>query len=204
MYKRQPHAEPEVEVRVDNLPKQPEKPTQPGETDFQEWMKKVMEGLNNKLDDNNKNIESMKEDNRTLREDSLKNMETINRKMDDGQKNMESLNKNMESLKEDNRDMNKNFESLKAGVHARLDDHNKNFELLKEDLNKKIDDTNRSVDALNNKIDYSNRALKEELNTTLKDISKKMDEMNKKYTEELGQIIRGEVRNDNNLSLIHI
>ena len=56
------------------------------------------------------------------------------------------------------------------------------------------------MDALNNKIDDSNRALKEELNTTLKDISKKMDEMNKKYTEELGQIIRGELR----LSLIHI
>ena len=54
------------------------------------------------------------------------------------------------------------------------------------------------MDMLNNKIDDSSRALREELNTTLNKISQKMDEMNKKYTEELGQTTRGELRNDSN------
>ena len=58
-------------------------------------------------------MESLKEDNRTLKEDSLKN-----------NKNMEALkedlNKNIESMKEDHLDLNRNMESLKEDLHTCL------------------------------------------------------------------------------------
>ena len=58
---QQPMEEPEV-ITQENPPEpsQPEQTTSIGEPAFQEWMRKVMEGLNNKLDDNNKTMESMK------------------------------------------------------------------------------------------------------------------------------------------------
>ena len=55
--------EPEVMIQeIPPEPRQPEQTTSPGELAFHEWMRKVMEGLNNKLDDNNKTMESMKTD----------------------------------------------------------------------------------------------------------------------------------------------
>ena len=61
-------------------PKQPEKTTQTGMADFQEWLKNMMEATN-------KNIESLKEDsqknNESLKEDIKKNNELLNQKLDD-------------------------------------------------------------------------------------------------------------------------
>ena len=59
-----PPAEPEVEIRVGDQPRQPERPTQTGMTDFQEWLKNMMEATNKNIESINKNMESLKEDNR--------------------------------------------------------------------------------------------------------------------------------------------
>ena len=40
-----PHVEPEMEIIVDNQPKQAEGVAQSGETAFQEWMRRMMESL---------------------------------------------------------------------------------------------------------------------------------------------------------------
>ena len=89
-----------VETRQEGTPpaepvqsRQPEKPTQPGETNFQESMMRMLMEL--------------KEDNRDLNKklDDHSNalMEELNKKLDDNNKNLESMNKKIESWSEDNR-----------------------------------------------------------------------------------------------------
>ena len=93
------HVEPEVEVRINNQPRQPERPAPSGDISLQDIMRAIVENNKNfellKEDGKksraenqknvellNKNIESMKEDNRTLKEDSLRKMESISKNME--------------------------------------------------------------------------------------------------------------------------
>ena len=98
-------------------PKQTERITQTGDTDFQEWMKKVMEVTY-------KNIESLKEDNKKSREENQKNMESLNKKMDE----------NSKALKEDSQ---RNIESLKEDLNKKLDDNSQKMEEKMDDISKK-------------------------------------------------------------------
>ena len=127
-----PHVEQEVEVRVDNQPRQTEGVTQSGETAFQEWMRRMME--------------SLKEDNRTLKEDSLKN----NKKMEETlNRNNNSLNKNIESI-------SKNMESLKEDLNKRID----NTHRAMDTLNNKIEDGSRALrEELNTCLLYTSRCV---------------------------------------------
>ena len=113
--------------------RQPEKPTQPGETNFQEWMRGVMEDLHKKLDDNSQKMEKKIDDNsKALKEDSQRNIE---------------------SLKEDSE---RNIESLK-------EDSQRNIELLKEELNKKFNDNSQKMDDISKKMEENNEKINDML-----------------------------------------
>ena len=75
-----PHAEPEVEVRVDNQPRQPERPAQSGDISLQEIMRAITENnnsINKNMESLNKNVESLKEDLHTKLDDNNRNMESL-------------------------------------------------------------------------------------------------------------------------------
>ena len=69
--------------------KQPETPTQTGDIN-------IMEMLISMREENRKNMESLKEDSRSLNQ----KIDETNRKMEDGQKTEELLEKNIEIIKE--------------------------------------------------------------------------------------------------------
>ena len=116
-----PHVEPEKELIVSD---QPDRPSE--EARWEAMMKIMMEQFG-----------QVKEDNRTLREDSQKNMEAL---QEDGKKSHKKLNdlmnKNMEALQEEGR---KSREENQRNIELL----NKNIESLKEDLNKRIDSTHK-------------------------------------------------------------
>ena len=101
-----PQVEPEIDMRVDNRPRRPEGLPQPGDMNFFEMMRTMMEDNQRKMEETaNKNHESLKEDGR--------------KSPAENQKNIELLNKNIESMKEDHRDLNKNIESMREDLNKK-------------------------------------------------------------------------------------
>ena len=103
-----PPAEPEQS-------RQTERVTQTGIADFQEWMKKMIEETVKNNESLNKNMESINKNMEALKEDSQKNMESLNKKIDD------------------------NSKALKGDLNTKLDDISKKMEENNEKINTKID-----------------------------------------------------------------
>ena len=134
----------EPEVMIQEAPpeiSQPKQPTVPGEIDFMEMFKMVME----KIEESRK---STKEDSQNLKAD-------LNR-MEEGLKSTDQkMDKSIESLKEDNR-------SLKADLSQKIEegqkDNQKHIELLKEEFNNQISAVSYThLDVYKRQVQYQNQ-----------------------------------------------